>query len=54
MDHDFYLPQIRIPRMSPVETLRDRVAVPMPPLREDVSESDVDPLPESVRDSRLA
>ncbi|KAI0368271.1 hypothetical protein BV20DRAFT_969313 [Pilatotrama ljubarskyi] len=53
LDNDFYLPQIRIPRMSPVETLRDREA-PLPSLREDISESDVEPLPESVRDARLA
>ncbi|KAI0633565.1 hypothetical protein C8Q77DRAFT_1157760 [Trametes polyzona] len=54
LDNDFYLPQIRIPRMSPIETLPDRFAVPLPLLREDLSESDIDPLPESVRDARLA
>ncbi|KAH9858939.1 hypothetical protein C2E23DRAFT_880346 [Lenzites betulinus] len=54
LDNDFYLPQIRVPRMSPISTLRDRLAVPLTSLREDISESDVDPLPESIRDARLA
>ncbi|KAI0358672.1 hypothetical protein OH77DRAFT_1587674 [Trametes cingulata] len=54
LDNDFYLPQIRIPRVSPVETLGDRRVPPLPSLREDISESDVDPLPESVRDARIA
>ncbi|KAL1942384.1 hypothetical protein VTO73DRAFT_5986 [Trametes versicolor] len=54
MDTDFYLPQIRIPRMSPIGTMQDRLGAPMVALREDVSESDIDPLPESARDARLA
>ncbi|KAI0829807.1 hypothetical protein BC628DRAFT_1477689 [Trametes gibbosa] len=54
LDNDFYLPQIRIPRISPVQTMHDRHGIPLTSLREDVSESDIDPLPESVRDARLA
>ncbi|KAI0663325.1 hypothetical protein C8Q70DRAFT_1102776 [Cubamyces menziesii] len=54
LDNDFYLPQIRIPRMSPVETMQDRLAPPLPSLREDLSESDADPLPDAVRDAQIA
>ncbi|KAI0762082.1 hypothetical protein BD413DRAFT_680921 [Trametes elegans] len=54
LDNDFYLPQIRIPRMSPVDTMRNRLNVTLPSLREDFSESDADPVPEHVRDARLA
>ncbi|KAI0665956.1 hypothetical protein C8Q78DRAFT_985325 [Trametes maxima] len=54
LDNDFYLPQIRIPRLSPVEKLPERLAVPLASLREDLSESDADPVPESIRDARLA
>ncbi|OSD07084.1 hypothetical protein PYCCODRAFT_793525 [Trametes coccinea BRFM310] len=54
LDNDFYLPQIRVPRLSPIDPMRDRLAAPLPSLREDLSESDIDPLPEAVRDARLA
>ena len=39
--------------MSLVETMQDRLA-PLPSLREDLSESDADPLPDAVRDAQLA
>ncbi|KAI0645908.1 hypothetical protein C8Q79DRAFT_910949 [Trametes meyenii] len=54
LDNDFYLPQIRIPRLSAVEQLPDRLTVPLASLPEDLSESDADPVPESIRDARLA
>ncbi|KAI8993910.1 hypothetical protein BD414DRAFT_436222, partial [Trametes punicea] len=54
LDNDFYLPQIRIPRISPLKPTQNGPTVLLPSLREDVSESDIDPLPDSVRDARLA
>ncbi|CDO69204.1 hypothetical protein BN946_scf185042.g106 [Trametes cinnabarina] len=54
LDNDFYLPQIRVPKMSPTETMASRRAGPLRSLQEDLSESDIDPLPESLRDARLA
>ncbi|KAH9929533.1 uncharacterized protein BXZ73DRAFT_47994 [Epithele typhae] len=54
LDNDFYLPQIRIPRLYPVDGSHDRLAVPMAYLREELSESDLDPVPEAERDARLA
>ncbi|RPD53525.1 hypothetical protein L227DRAFT_535889, partial [Lentinus tigrinus ALCF2SS1-6] len=54
LDNDFYLPQIRIPRLDPVHAARDHLAAPLPSLREDLSESDMEPLPETARDARVA
>ncbi|KAI0705009.1 hypothetical protein C8T65DRAFT_728083 [Cerioporus squamosus] len=54
LDNDFYLPQIRIPKLHPVHTSRDHLAAPLPSLREDLSESDMEPLPEAARDARVA
>lgn len=33
---------------------REHLAAPLPSLREDLSESDLDPLPEAARDARVA
>lgn len=33
---------------------QDRLSVPMPTVQEDLSESDVEPLPEAERDARVA
>lgn len=54
LDNDFYLPQIRIPKLYSVEPLSRRLIAPLPSLREDLSESDLDPLPEAERDARVA
>ncbi|RDX54978.1 hypothetical protein OH76DRAFT_1397305 [Lentinus brumalis] len=54
LDNDFYLPQIRIPKLHVVHTGRDHLAVPAISLREDLSESDIEPLPEAARDARVA
>ncbi|KAI1795480.1 hypothetical protein LXA43DRAFT_1178514 [Ganoderma leucocontextum] len=54
LDNDFYLPQIRIPRLYPVKVAQEHLTVPMPTLREDLSESDAEPLSEAVRDALVA
>ncbi|TBU47302.1 hypothetical protein BD309DRAFT_511415 [Dichomitus squalens] len=54
LDSDFYLPQIRIPRLYSVETVEDHMTIPIHQVREDLSESDTEPLPEAVRDARVA
>ena len=54
LDNDFYLPQIRIPKPHPVDNRPDQLAVPLTSLQEELSESDLDPLPEAERDARLA
>ena len=54
MDNDFYLPQIRIPKLYPVDSRIDKLAAPLASLQEELSESDLDPLPEAERDARLA
>ncbi|KAI0743929.1 hypothetical protein C8Q80DRAFT_1355680 [Daedaleopsis nitida] len=54
LDNDFYLPQIRIPRLHPMESAREHLVTRLPSLREDLSESDIEPLPDAVRDARVA
>ena len=54
LDNDFYLPQIRIPKLYPMISVPDERAGPLTSLQEDLSESDLDPLPEAERDARVA